>query len=843
MKTKKILSVLSVASLMAACSSEEFEAPKQNSDNLALRPIIDSEMVFNFGAETRLVVGEKDFYPTSGDGDMLGAAVIDKPTYSSHNEYNEMLASGSRVEDLYEFTEYISSNYPYTNKNGVWTTPAELVEGNYLFYAPFSKKNLTKAPIIIVTPAAQDASTEKKAIEDLAKTTETPVLLAAQFLKADGSLKPAVRMYDVFSYPLFTIENNFDGYLLEGGKFTAYNGKVKVKSVKLVKAAAGLATGDASFIIAEAIDNGKAAEALPKWDKTTFSADAGKSGTWSITPDVETGDVKKAENGIITTLTLDNEIENGGSYSFYAVMPAAEYESNLCALVNVEINGKEYVIKTGTIRANASKAEAESFNAGNLAYSHNFVIKEDIEDKTGVTLLRGQRYPREMMNFDAATGDFSSLKKNPEGLLTINLKGGKIVEKNESVTGQVAVIKEEAEETRCVDDNEGLLALCDKQNNLALAEVATVDDIATINDFVIAEVNTITVNADLIKGLVSKLSKGSLTVSSVLAIDTKEVEVKGVENIEANKDKITFVVKGTEIEYPITMATKELVAAITDDGTYLAPNSAVEVTALPKNTTSKTYKVNIINNGGETVTISATENFESLLSVSNLNGSTLVIGADLDNKELGIYNAGTLTINNYTNAFINNAEDGEATIAGSAGIFTPVHNNGKITPATGASVTIASGAGVVVNDALANVTNNSAEQEVNYTFNAAYSAQVANSNKYTGINTVIFGGTVTASSLDVLLTPIKNVTTVKTLIFKGNVTTEFEANKSLSGMTLKFAETATWKGVNSTVTKFTDAAVEVAKDKVLTLDNITVNGTKSGEGSVKANMSASTDMK
>ena len=31
--------------------------------------------------------------------------------------------------------------------------------------------------------------------------------------------------------------------------------------------------------------------------------------------------------------------------------------------------------------------------------------------------------------------------------------------------------------------------------------------------------------------------------------------------------------------------------------------------------------------------------------------------------------------------------------------------------------------------------------------------------------------------------------------------------------------------------------------KTLTLDNITVNGTKSGTGSVKANMSASTDMK
>ena len=359
-------------------------------------------------------------------------------------------------------------------------------------------------------------------------------------------------MYDVFSYPLFTIENNFDGYLLEGGKFTAYNGKVKVKSVKLVKAATGLNAADVNFIIAEAIDNEKAAKALPKWDKTTFSADAAESGTWSISPDAATADAKKADKGVITTLTLDNEIENGKSYSFYAVMPAAEYGKSLCALVNVEINGKEYVIKTGTIDANADKAEAANFTAGNLAYSHNFVIEETIEAQTGVTLLRGQRYPREMMNFNAATGAFDGLKNNPEGLLTINLKGGKIVTKDTDVIGQVAVIKEEAEETRYVDDNDGLLALCDKQNNLALAEVAKVDDIATINDFVIAQVNTITVNADLIKGLVSKLSKGSLTVSSVLAIDTKEVEVKSVDNVDVNKDKITFVVKGTKIEYPIT---------------------------------------------------------------------------------------------------------------------------------------------------------------------------------------------------------------------------------------------------------------------------------------------------
>ena len=132
MKTKKFLSALSVASLMVACSSEEFEAPQQNADNLALRPIVDSEMVFNFGAETRLAVGEDDFYPTSGNGDMLGAAVIDEPTYTSRKDYNDKLAAGNKVEDLYNFTSYISSNYPYTKEAGIWTTPAELVEGNYL---------------------------------------------------------------------------------------------------------------------------------------------------------------------------------------------------------------------------------------------------------------------------------------------------------------------------------------------------------------------------------------------------------------------------------------------------------------------------------------------------------------------------------------------------------------------------------------------------------------------------------------------------------------------------------------------------------------------------------------
>ena len=187
----------------AACTSDEFES--QGTDiNLAQRTEIGQvEILANLGeAQTRWTEG---FLPEVSD--VFGAALIDVPGGTGKD-------TDAKWKREYDVTDYISSNYPYTFNGTTWTSEAKLVEGSYLFYAPYAEEHQVRSAIEYAAPVAQDLKVENgkvienSAMADVAENSKYPFYFGYKFFdKEDDNRQLNLAMRPIFAYPKFTFKN------------------------------------------------------------------------------------------------------------------------------------------------------------------------------------------------------------------------------------------------------------------------------------------------------------------------------------------------------------------------------------------------------------------------------------------------------------------------------------------------------------------------------------------------------------------------------------------------------------------------------------------------------------
>ena len=154
MKMKKYLLPGMMAALaFAACTNEEIvsqqtsEAPKADLSNRPVVGMVD----LNFGPQTRATMGDNfnDIEWTPGE-DQIGARIIDNLTGNKtcHPEHNYTIDS-----------KYAWSNYRYDFGSGsTWTSDALMVEGNYMFYAPYDEEALYREALKMKFPIKQKVS-------------------------------------------------------------------------------------------------------------------------------------------------------------------------------------------------------------------------------------------------------------------------------------------------------------------------------------------------------------------------------------------------------------------------------------------------------------------------------------------------------------------------------------------------------------------------------------------------------------------------------------------------------------------------------------------------------------
>ena len=504
---KKLFYSLSVAALLASCTSDEMIAPSVDAGEAQLSKRPELGQVVLSEPATRIAITEGAFGVNFVDGDKIGACIVDQPDFVNsvtasksgissstwyYNEYvnntqkwisnawRDFTGAGGNAKNFYDFVEFISTNYPFTKDGDKWFSPANMVEGNYFFYAPYSANHLTRQKMLAELPMnqdvseaegsmydtkykKQDAKVSSKAIEDFTKGS-APVLIGYKFLDRNNSNKPSVKTYNLYAYPMFTIVNDFNGYLFDGANgegtriATSVNPSKKTITIDKVEVYYTGANNPifykAPFDFAQVNDNlsgdwdaknftdGTATKDVLKWNGNALaSANYGatnKTQKWNSLNETRLNDLRRADipdsdedfvNHI--TLNVGKTLANGEKYHFHAVMPAGNYGSGLMARVYTTIDGKQYVMQyTKDVDGDANdinKVDKKDWNGNAYTYAEvrnvqlaDYNLYDVANGAQDVQLVRGQHFP--LVEYTLNTdGTAKGTKAFAGSALTINL--------------------------------------------------------------------------------------------------------------------------------------------------------------------------------------------------------------------------------------------------------------------------------------------------------------------------------------------------------------------------------------------------------------------------------------
>lgn len=458
MKSKKIVSLVAMTAMLAACSQDELVSIAGDAKvDLGNRPVIGNVALGLGDIQTRMELAAGSSLRFDWvNGDQIGAAIVDLPVstpvsgknltseggedYSALNwTYDEYLANvkkgaksdvtyeqaGLTAKDFYQTHDYISSNYPYEYKDGSFNTQANLVEGNYVFYAPYNAANLMRKPIKAVLPMEQDCSSttmkDTKYKQQDAKVSSTvldqfykgtikgfenaPVVLGYQFLAAptDGSvIRPKVEMNQLYAFPMITVKNDFTGRLYgeaNDNTSTAVDAKGVTMTIDSIQIYHENATSNifytaltkASQIADELAKDGEwggkrfteGAPTAELLDASSFeTAYLHHKATNAIKLGAANTALANKENRV--TCVIGKELKKGEDYHFHAILPAADYGKDLKARVFVTIGEKQYVIAK-------AKVAATTFETSEWA---DFTFEDEVNGGQNCVLIRGEHYPQ-----------------------------------------------------------------------------------------------------------------------------------------------------------------------------------------------------------------------------------------------------------------------------------------------------------------------------------------------------------------------------------------------------------------------------------------------------------------
>lgn len=624
------------AAALASCTQDAIEnmAVNDNVQDLSIRPTLGEVVLTeNADVKTRFAVSEEEGNDKAqaqfAVGDKLGAAIMDAPKYENEAEYWTMLEKNDGdASKLYELVNYYSSNSAFTRAEDAWYLNKEdqpLVEGNYLFYAPYNAARSMRSAFEVRVPEVQNASTPKSALNEYYANTSNVVKVGYKFLAFENGQvqRPSTVLNDLMAYPKFTIKNNFKGYLVDVGEgqkgVTQYEGTIKIDRVELYS------TVDVT--VGGQLDNSLV--------KTVFTEKWSTSPFENYTAQVlkEGSEVTVKANEKITTLNVGREISKGEAIEIFAVMPAVKFEKNaLYAKVYATINEKPYLIATATVSDTNSKSGQTNFKASVTSEKS----KEYMTKTEPVTLIKGQRYPQEELNF--ANGQLSN-KSIAGNALTLDFVGGTIgdggnkslqVAKEQPVAGP----GETPAETDLIDNNEEFINyFMNLENGSALAEDNTITDMnGKWNDvkFAFSESNTVEINSDLIEAFSNYNNKGTVSLTSSLPIaDDVTISVDG--------NTVTFTSKNG-VEYPVTLSNKNY--TISEDA-VISNDKSIHV--IKSWTASESDVIgNVVVYEGAEATVDADVQFEAASFVNNgtlnangifinpvTNNGTIIVGKDV----------------------------------------------------------------------------------------------------------------------------------------------------------------------------------------------------------------------
>ena len=617
----------------AACTSDEFES--QGADiNLAQRTEIGQvDLSFDLGdAQTRW-----DGNLMEEVSDALGAALIDAPKETPVKDPTK-----GKWETDYDVKSYISTNYPYTYNGERWTSPAKLVEGSYLFYAPYAENHQVRSAIKYAAPVVQNLEVkngqvvEMSAVADMAENFKSPFYFGYKFFDAaDDNRNIQLTLRHIFAYPKFTLKNTTG----EAVKIT----RIVLQSANLDIPASGEFNNSA---IATAMNNAK----------TGWGADQSLNMQYGLTTAslLDANAESYTETNLVRAdLSEAVTIANNAETTFSIVMPAMAFAQEGLTVYFVTESGKGYMWKNETSTINlvpGRRYPAEDYQiSGTLKGAAGQLLTK--------TLAKDEKLEDVPYIVTSTQELINTLNSTPSNLTTpLELTIGGKVEFNETVlktiagklsqpvvfVGEIAIVGS-ADATKPLDINqkvvfdEATVSGNVKFNNDVLAYgKVTVEEDATLE---VAKVDKTGANTSIINNGTLKLVAGVKAVENngIMSIEkggslgtlTSENE-EPTQEVAINSD---FTFNGAEIEGQWTVANGATLnlnqAATLPNKSALTVNGKLDgedLTVKGELTVSGTLDVNVTVNGQvdneETKDIDEEE-----LAVVNLKKGAVVIGS------------------------------------------------------------------------------------------------------------------------------------------------------------------------------------------------------------------------
>ena len=600
-------------------------------------------------------------------------------------DVNGVIANGSHF-----------GNAQFNYADGQFTTASTMSVGSYVFYYPYDKKNTTtKAGVIVKTLGAQkfDATGEEMMKNNFMVAPVTNLEGAEA-----GELTLPMTFRSIYGYGNLTLTNNLDEegeieilkIIIENGsdKF-AIGGKLNVELVEGGDLDDNTPHNQNNLYV-ELEEDTDAAAAYAKADSVYLNWINEEGETvkpapvqWIAAADVEKGAVSID----CLTGTTGVKVAHGASVSTRVLIPAGEYTK-----------------ANWTIKVYTSKGVA-TINSNNITTTE----EEGQEDKIVVRNSRTKTIAAELTGGVEDATSVDAISKEDFIASMAQFKGGDVTTLTVNVAAGVEV------------DAEMLAAVPSVIENLTFGSDVTINATTTLKKVSFASGKAVTL-------------KGNVTIqpaSTITMFNGNEVTVEGTVKVASNV-VADFIVK--------------------KDAT-LNLNAGVSVTNVTSNGT-----LNIGSANGSAVTADVTAETGAVTVNSELNG-TLTLGSSADNAK-----ALTATINNHatTVSVLANAtvtanvepkEDGTVlTIASNVGTIVNnkalevVDNNGKITNAADAELTVGTNSALVENYGKATVESNEGTDEENIaTINQYAGADLlvtGNSNEYSEVNTAADSETV-----------------------------------------------------------------------------------------------------
>lgn len=344
---KKILLPGMLASIaFAACTNEEL-VPQQTTVpefDLNSRPVV-GQVDLVFGPQTRMGLGAGyngfEFAPT----DKLGARLIDEVNKDKLGLANHQFHYQPAANNV------AYSNYAYEKQaDGSWGTEALLVEGNYMFYAPYNAEARDRSALGVTFPIVQNidptstdkVKTEKGGLDANVDAVQEffsgenghTAFIGHYFLDASKDIDGITPAYNhLYAYPVITLTNDYKvrkGSEMVGEKITINRVLISSGNIYSNYTVNNKEIMEAfrNYAVEKNNKNEVIAEDSLGWWRTKDGANAKKflleAETTDMLDEITSG--KDVKNGTITVVFNPAlEIEAGESFSFHVVMPAAQY--------------------------------------------------------------------------------------------------------------------------------------------------------------------------------------------------------------------------------------------------------------------------------------------------------------------------------------------------------------------------------------------------------------------------------------------------------------------------------------------------------------------------------------